>query len=290
MIQLSEKNMEYTISKTSWCPGCGNFGIISAIKRALEEMGKKPHEILLIGGIGQAAKLPHYLTGNVLNGLHGRTLPNATGAKVANGELTVIVTTGDGDCYGEGGNHLIHAIRRNVDITCIVHNNQVYGLTRGQASPTSDWGFVTRVQPHGAIASRFNALALVLAMGGTFAGRSFSGDQEHLSRMIQEAVRHNGFSLLEVLQPCVSFNHINTFAWYRERVYDVNAEENYNPGNRAMAFEKALQWGDRIPIGLIYKEEKPSFEEQIPVLRRGSLVKQPALGKDVLRSLIEEFI
>ncbi len=279
----------YNIGETAWCPGCGNFGIIQALKKALEEMDKKPHEVLLIGGIGQAAKLPHYLTGNVLNGLHGRTLPNATGAKVANTELTIIVTTGDGCSYAEGGNHLLHAIRRNINITCIVHNNQVYGLTRGQASPTSDPGFVTRVQTHGVIAARFNAMALALSMGGTFVARSFSGDQQHLTRMIQEAVKHRGFSLLEVLQPCVSFNRVNTFAWYKERIYDVGAEENYDTANRTLAFEKAMEWGDRIPIGLLYREEKPTFEQLIPVLSRGPLVKQPARDKSVLNVLMEEF-
>ena len=281
---------EYAIGPTAWCPGCGNFGIITALKKALEAMGKKPHEVLLVGGIGQAAKLPHYLSGNVLNGLHGRTLPNATGAKIANGELTVIVTTGDGCTYGEGGNHLMHAIRRNIDITCIVHNNQVYGLTKGQASPTSDFGFVTRLQPHGVILSRFNALALVLAMGGTFAARSFSGDQEHLSRMIQEAVRHKGFSLLEVLQPCVSFNRVNTFAWYKERIYDVNQQPGYDTGAITAAFEKSLEWGQKIPVGVIYRTEKPTFTDHIPVLGPGPLVGRPALEKEVLSSLIEEFI
>jgi len=290
MTQGEQKNAEYKIGKTSWCPGCGNFGIISAMKKALEEMGKKPHEILLVGGIGQAAKLPHYLTGNVFNGLHGRALASSTGAKVANSDLTVIVSTGDGDCYGEGGNHFLHAIRRNVDITCIVHNNQVYGLTRGQASPTSDPGYVTRLQTHGVIQSRFNALAVVLAMGGSFAARSFSGDQEHLSRMIREAVHHRGFSLLEVLQPCVSFNRVNTSAWYKKRIYDVSSDKNYDAGNRSMAFEKAMEWGERIPVGLIYREEKPTFEDQIPVLSRGPLVKQPPRETKLLSSLIEEFI
>ncbi|MBW2147846.1 MAG: 2-oxoacid:ferredoxin oxidoreductase subunit beta [Deltaproteobacteria bacterium] len=279
----------YTIGEPSWCPGCGNFGIIQALKKALEEMGKKPHEVLLIGGIGQAAKLPHYLKGNVLNGVHGRTPPNAIGAKVANQELTVIVTTGDGCTYAEGGNHFLHAIRRNVDITLIVHNNQVYGLTRGQASPTSDPGFVTRVQTHGAFSARFHALAAALSMGGTFIARSFSGDQEHLSRMIQEAVKHKGFSLLEVLQPCVSFNRVNTFAWYKKRIYDVETGGNYDPGNGAQAFEKAMEWGERIPIGVVYRAEKPTFEERIPALKKGPLVKQPAPDKSVLHLLMEEF-
>ena len=192
--------------ETAWCPGCGDFGILEAVKDALVKLDADMHKVVFVSGIGQAAKLPQYLNCNFFNGLHGRALPVATGIKMANRDLCVFVTSGDGDIYGEGGNHFIHAIRRNIDLTVIVHNNQVYGLTKGQASPTSDLGFVTKVQPHGVFNEPFHPLAAAIALGAGFVARSFSGDKEHLSSMIQEAVKYKGFSLVDVLQPCITFN------------------------------------------------------------------------------------
>ncbi|MDD5306279.1 MAG: 2-oxoacid:ferredoxin oxidoreductase subunit beta [Deltaproteobacteria bacterium] len=275
-------------SHTSWCPGCGNFGILRAEKAALDGLGLKARDVLLVSGIGQAAKTPHYVAANGLCGLHGRALANATGAKLANHALTVLVHTGDGDCLAEGGNHFLHAVRRNVDLTCIIHMNQVYGLTQGQAAPTSDPGFVTRTQPHGVISARANALTLALAASGTFVARGFTGNEEHLSGLIRKAIEHRGFSVIEVLQPCVSMNHVNTFAWYKERVYDVTAAPGTDPADRSAAFAKALEWGDRIPIGVLYREERPCFEDLVPVLRGGPLVRQPALQPEVLEALVDE--
>ncbi len=242
----------------AWCPGCGDFGILNAVKKALVKLGKQPKEILLTSGIGQAAKLPHYIKCNCFNGLHGRALPPAAGAKIANHTLTVLVTTGDGDCYGEGGNHLIHNIRRNLDITVIVHNNQIYGLTKGQASPTTDAGYVTKIQTAGVILEPLHSLEMVIALGAGFVGRGYSADSEHLSWLILEGIKHKGFSLIDVLQPCVTFNKKNTYEWYSKRVYKVNEDLSYNPQDKIAAFKKASEWEDRIPIGIIYQTENVS--------------------------------
>jgi 2-oxoglutarate ferredoxin oxidoreductase subunit beta len=280
------KMSDYGGRPTAWCPGCGNFGILTAVKRALVELHIEPYRVLLVSGIGQAGKLPHYLNCNVLNVLHGRTLPAAAGAKMANPELTVIAVGGDGDGYGEGGNHFLNSLRRNHDITYLVHNNQVYALTKGQASPTSDQGFVTRTTPHGA-GLPLNSLAVAIAAGGSFVARGFAGDVDHLVGLIMEGVRHRGLSLIDILQPCVSFNHRNTHAWYKERVYRLDAAD-HDPAGRTAAFEKAQEWGDRIPIGLIYRAEKPTFEEQLPALRKGPLVKQ-GIDPGRVKALFREF-
>jgi 2-oxoglutarate ferredoxin oxidoreductase subunit beta len=258
-------------AENKWCPGCGNFGILAALKDALIALGLAPHQVLLVSGIGQAAKTPHYLNCNLFHGLHGRALPVATGAKAANHGLTILVHSGDGDCYGEGGNHFMAAIRRNVDLTLLVHDNKVYALTKGQASPTSDRNMVTRAQPHGVILEPFNPLAVALALGAGFVARGYAGSREHLSMLIQQAVRHRGFSLIDVLQPCVSFNHVNTYQWYGERVYELE-KEGHDTGDYDTACRLARQWGDRIPLGLFYRQEQPSFTDMLPSLNDGPLV------------------
>ncbi|GAJ09668.1 unnamed protein product, partial [marine sediment metagenome] len=207
---------------------------------------------------------------------------------IANPELIVIAVSGDGDAYGEGGNHFIHAMRRNHDITYLVHNNQVYGLTKGQASPTSDAGFVTKTTPYGA-ATPINPIALAVVTGASFVGRGFAGDVEHLTSLIKMGITHRGFALIDILQPCVIFNSKNTYGWYRERAYKVEDETNYDPGNKALALAKAQEWGDRIPIGVIYREERPTFEEQLPALSKGPLVKQKTEPGQI-EDLLDEFL
>lgn len=246
----------------AWCPGCGDFGILSAVKKALADIGRDPRDILLVSGIGQAAKLPHYVHANCFNGLHGRALCAAAGAKIANRELTVIVTTGDGDCYGEGGNHFIHNVRRNLDITVVVHDNQIYGLTKGQASPTTEEGYATTVQTRGVVLEPIRPLSLALALGCGFVARGFSGEPDHLASLIVQGVAHRGFSLIDALQPCVSFNRKNTFAWYKQRIYKLEEGSGHDPSNRAAAMVKAEEWGDRIPLGVIYRAEKPCYEDK----------------------------
>jgi len=255
----------WTGIESAWCPGCGNFGILRAMREALPALGLEPWQVLMVSGIGQAGKFPHYTTANVFNTLHGRTLPAALAAKCANRQLTVLAIGGDGDMYGEGGNHLIHAIRRNPDITCIVHNNQVYGLTKGQASPTTDRGMKTKLTPEGVINEPLNAMTLTISQRASFVARGFSADTKGLSSLIQQAVGHRGFSLLEVLQPCPTFNRLNTFRWYRERIYSLEAE-GHDPTNWAAAMQRAREWGEHIPTGVLYREDRPVFEDGQPAL------------------------
>jgi len=276
---------DYAGLKPAWCTGCGNFGILEALNRALIEMKIEPHQVLLVSGIGQAGKLPHYTRGNVFNSLHGRPVPPAIGARIANSELIVIAVSGDGDAYGEGGNHFLHAARRNHDITYLVHDNQVYGLTKGQASPTSDVGFITKTTPYGA-ASPVNPIALAIVSSASFVARGFAGDIDHLSNLIKKGITHRGFALIDILQPCVSFNHKNTFQWYRERVYNLE-DEKYDPSDKKAALEKALIWGEEIPIGIIYEEDLPVYEDQLPALSDGPLVKQKIDSRRVEKLLAE---
>ena len=284
MVKIKDYAEEIPVA---WCPGCGNFAILQALRKALVVLDLEPHQLLFISGIGQAPKLPHYIRGNVFNGLHGRTLPVATGAKLANHEMVVIGIDGDGGAYGEGVGHLLAMMRRNVNITYMVHNNQVYGLTKGQASPTSDLGFVTRTTPFGA-GQPLNPITLALASDITFLARGFSGDIEHLSGLIKRGMEHRGFSLIDILQPCVSFNHKNTLQWYRERVYKLESES-YDPGDKVAAFNKALEWADRIPIGLIYRKERLVYEEQLPALKNMPLVKG-MINPSEFDGLLNEFM
>jgi len=269
-----------------WCPGCGNFGILTAMRQALVKVGLEPYQVLMVSGIGQAGKFPHYLHSHLFNELHGRTLPAAQAAKITNRELTAIAMGGDGDGYGEGGNHFISAMARNIDMTYLVHNNQVYGLTKGQTSPTSDQGFVTKTTPEGAWAP-LRPLALAVACDCSFVARGFAGDVGHLAGLIEAGIQHKGFSFIEILQPCVSFNHVNTYDWYRKHTYKLEA--GYNPADRTAAFEKSIEWGEKIPLGIIYRKERPVFEESIKAINRVPLVKQP-INPLQFEELLEELV
>ncbi len=253
MLALSD----YEGQVPAWCPGCGNFGILRAFKQAVAELGLAPHQFTIVSGIGQSGKFPHYTRCNTFNGLHGRSLPVATGIKLAKPTMPVIAVTGDGDGYGEGGNHLIHAIRRNIDVKMFVHDNQVYGLTKGQASPTTMQGMKTNAQPYGAQAEALNPLAIAVALDCSFVARGYAGDHEHLVQMMKEAIDHKGFALLDIFQPCVTFNRLNTYQWFAKRVYHL--DPSYDPSDRAGAFVKALEFGDRIPLGIIYRNARPPF-------------------------------
>lgn len=264
---------DYKGRTPAWCPGCGNFGILNSFKAAVVELGMEPHQFTIVSGIGQAAKLPHYLKCNTFNGLHGRSLPVATGLKLANHEMIVVAVAGDGDCYGEGGNHLLHAIRRNIGVKLFVHDNQIYGLTKGQASPTSMEGIKTKNQPLGVFSEQFNPLAFAIALDCSFVARGFAADLEHLKELIKEAMNHKGFSLVDILQPCVTFNKLNTYEWYRQRVYHL--EPDYNPEDRTEAFRRSLEWGERIPLGIFFRNNRPVYEKRISVIEGSPLVKQP---------------
>ena len=277
--------------KPTWCPGCGDYGILSAVKRGLVQAELLPHQVLIVTGIGCGSKLPDYAHVNGLMTLHGRPLPIATGAKLANHGLKVITVHGDGDSMGLGMGHFIHTARRNLDITDLIQNNQIYGLTKGQYSPTSDPGFITSTSPDGAIEMAANPLALALTAGGTFIARGFAGDAKGLAVLIAKAVRHKGYSLVEVLQPCVTFNRKNTYDWYRERVYMLE-DTDHDPTDRVAAFQKALEWGDRIPLGILYQTRLPTYDEQVPALRDGPVATRKAqkLTSAEIESLRAEFV
>jgi 2-oxoglutarate ferredoxin oxidoreductase subunit beta len=256
--------------KPTWCPGCGDYGIHAALKQALAQVGLAPHQVLLIGGIGCGSKLPDYTQANGFMTLHGRTLPVATGARLANHGLKVITVHGDGDGMGLGMGHFVHTARRNIGIVDLLQNNQIYGLTKGQYSPTSDAGFVTSTSPDGAFETAANPVALALTAGGTFIARGFAGDVKGLASLIARALEHEGYALVDILQPCVTFNRKNTYDWYRERVYYLD-ETDHDPSDRIAAFQKALEWGERIPLGVIYQTRLPTYEEQVAALKDGPI-------------------
>jgi 2-oxoglutarate ferredoxin oxidoreductase subunit beta len=266
MVSTNDYHSDYP---NHWCPGCGNFGILDAMKSALAALDLPPEKILIVSGIGQAAKTPHFLQCNCFHSLHGRALPIATGAKIANHHMTVLVSTGDGDCYGEGGNHFMHAIRRNIDVTVLAHNNSVYGLTKGQASPTSMEGMQTKMQPGGVIAGAFNPLAVALSLGAGFVARGFSGEGDQLSNLIQAGIRHRGFALIDILQPCVSFNRVNTHKWYKDRIAPI--EENHDETDLIDALRLALGTNDRISTGIYHRRESPSYTDRIDKLKNKPL-------------------
>ena len=283
---MSERGFE--TFETAWCPGCGNFNILDSLKNALTDLRLDPHDVLMVGGIGQAAKLPQYISANSFCGLHGRSVPPAAAAKIVNPGLTVIINSGDGDSYGEGGNHFIHNIRRNIDIAHFIHDNQVYGLTKGQASPTADPGTVTPVQVEGNLNIPFNPVLMAIAAGAGFVARSFSGKPDHLREMMKQAIRFKGYAMVDILQPCVSFNKINTFAWYNQRVYELDGA--YDNTDRAAAMIKSMEFGDRIPIGVLYQKEQPTFHEQHEVLRNGQILagrkNDPALVRELMMEMV----
>ena len=279
-----------TNDENAWCPGCGNFSILDAIKKAAAELEIKPEQLMMVSGIGQAAKTPHYIRANGFNGLHGRALPPAQAIKMVNKDLKVIVTGGDGDAYGEGGNHFLHNIRRNVDIVQLVHDNQIYGLTKGQGSPTTALGQKTSMQFEGVHVYPLNPIALAISLGATFVARAFSGDKDKLVEILKEAINHKGYALIDILQPCVTFNKINTFKWYKDRVYYL--DEAYDPTDKIAAFIKAQEFGDEgIPAGIIYKElGKATYHDMHPVLKDGkALVDRVWEPKDA-EKLVEEFM
>ena len=274
--------------ETAWCPGCGNFVILECLKTALEQLGKEPSQVLLAAGIGQAAKTPQYLSANAFCGLHGRSLPAAVAAKIANEALTVVVNTGDGDSYGEGGNHFVHNIRRNVDITHFVHDNQIYGLTKGQASPTSMAGLVTGVPTDGNFNEPLNPVLLAIACGAGFVARGFTGHKEQLISLMKQAIEYKGYALIDILQPCISFNKTNTFAWYNERVYELDGA--HDAKNKAAAMQKAMEFNEKIPLGILYHEEKSTYHQKNIVLQQGVPLLDRKTNPTLMNRLIKSYI
>lgn len=276
--------------KPTWCPGCGDYGILTAVKQALVQVGLAPHQVLIVTGIGCGSKLPDYAHVNGFLTLHGRPLPVATGARLANHALKVLAVHGDGDSMGLGMGHFIHTARRNLEMVDLIQNNQIYGLTKGQYSPTSDPGLVTSTSPEGALETAANPAALALAAGGTFVARGFAGDVRGLADLVAQAIRHRGYALVDILQPCVTFNRKNTYDWYRERVYNL-AETDHDAGDRVAAFRRAQEWGDRIPLGILYQARLPTYEEQVIGLKAGPIAARTLtkLSAQEVESLRVEF-
>lgn len=263
----------------AWCPGCGDYLILRALKPALEELNFTPQNTVLVSGIGQAAKMPQYINANYFNGLHGRAIPAAIGIKAANKELNVVVISGDGDIYGEGGNHFLHAIRKNSDITVMVCNNMVYGLTKGQASPTSSADYTTKLQPYGIKDKAFNPISISIAQNISFVARAFCQDTEQTKELMKQAILHKGFSLLDIFQPCVTFNKVNTYQWFKENTYYMEGEF-----DRLKAFEKSLE-SEKLPLGVFYKTDRPTYEENLP-----QALYKNSLDEEKFKELINTFV
>ncbi len=274
--------------KPTWCPGCGDFGVIAGIELALKRLKIPPHNVAIVSGIGCSSNLPHFLNAYGFHGIHGRTLPVAEGIRWANHDLTVIVTGGDGDGFGIGAGHFVHAMRRNVNLTYVTMDNEIYGLTTGQASPTSMMGQRTKSTPTGVIEHPINPIALALASGATYVARGFSGDVKHLTDLVAGGVQHAGFALVDVFSPCVTYNKLNTFDWFRQRVYKLESA-GHDPSSLEQAFVRSQEWGDKIPIGLFYKTDRPTYESLEEVLQAGPLVKQTA-GLKGKESVLDEFL
>ena len=271
----------------TWCPGCGDFGIWNSLRDALAKLGIGPEDGVCVYGVGCHGNMYDWNKIYGFVGLHGRTLPVAQAIKLVNHNLPVIVISGDGDGLGEGGNHFLHAAKRNPDLTVILHDNQLYSLTTGQASPTAKPGFITKSTPEGVTDNPINPLAFAIMAGATFVSRGFAGDPPNLTKLMVSAIEHKGFSLVDCLQPCVTFDKVHTYQWFRERVYYL--EDSFEKNNKFKAFEKSYEWGDKIPLGIFYKEERPTSEQLEATLAEKPLVQQPAEPK-VFDELLQDFI
>ena len=275
-----------------WCPGCGDFGVLAAVQKALVELQIPKHEVATISGIGCSSNFPGFIDTYGMHTLHGRSLPVASGMKLANHAMTVLVTGGDGDGFGIGAGHFVHTMRRNLDLTYIVMDNQIYGLTTGQTSPTSRIGMKTKSMPFGNVDAPVNPISLALSAGATFVARGFSAEQKHLTELLKRAIQHKGFSFIDVFSPCVTYNHDNTFQWFRPRVKKLEDNPSYDPTDFQAAMEKSLLWGDEIPIGLFFERtDVPAAHEAEPVLNSGPLVHQEIrIPADVAKSFVDELM
>lgn len=282
---------EYDLGREiTWCPGCGNYAIMDTLKETLAGLKLSPHQVLVVAGIGQAGKMGQHIKANTLHVLHGRLLPVATGAGLVNDSLTVLAIGGDGDGYAEGGNHLIHVARRNVDLTYMVHNNMIYGLTKGQASPTSVKSIKTPTTPQGNPLEGLNPVSLLLGLKASFVARSFAGNSKQLGTILEKAIQKPGFAFIDILQQCPSFNKVNTFRWFKERVYDIN-KAGHDPSNLEQAFNLAQQWGDKIPTGIFFDDPnpRPVFREAV-MGDKGKFVLSTAINPLDITELMEEHL
>ncbi|MEE8200191.1 MAG: thiamine pyrophosphate-dependent enzyme [Candidatus Acidoferrales bacterium] len=272
-----------------WCLGCGDFGVLKAVKMAASKAHVEPKDLVVVSGIGCSSNLPGYVNAYGVHSLHGRAVAVATGIRLANTDLKVVITGGDGDGYGIGIGHFIHAMRRNLDLTYLVMNNQIYGLTTGQASPTTMKEMRTKSTPRGNVELPINPIALALVSGATYIARGFSGEPNHMAELIAGGIRHKGFALIDVFSPCVTYNKLNTYSWFKKRVYKLESEGGYDSTDVRGALEKSFEWGDRIPLGVFYQEEQPTYEDSEPAFQRGPLVRQPLpVDPALFQSLVEE--
>ncbi len=269
-----------TNEKIQWCPGCGDFGILTAARNAISQLNIDPKGVVVVSGIGCGSKIPHYIKCYGVETLHGRALPVAQGLKLANHALEVIAFMGDGDCYGIGMGHLIHAMRRNIDIVAVVHNNEVYGLTTGQTAPTSPKGWITKSTPAGSLDIPVNPIALALVSGATFVARGYAGDVKHLTDLIVEAVKHKGFAFIDVFQPCITFNLIHTYQWYQQNIYKLD-DSNHDKKDFFRALELSLRPQEKLPIGIFYQTEQPTLESQLSELSKGPIAHQDISSVDI---------
>jgi 2-oxoglutarate/2-oxoacid ferredoxin oxidoreductase subunit beta len=276
-----------------WCPGCGDFGVLAALQKALVDLQIQPYNVVTISGIGCSSNLPGYINTYGMHTLHGRALAVATGVKMANHNLTVVVTGGDGDGFGIGGNHFIHTMRRNVDLLYLAMDNQIYGLTTGQVSPTSRLGMKTKSTPFGSVEGPINPISLALSAGATFVARGFSGDQKHLTDLIKQGLEHKGFSFIDVFSPCVTYNHDNTYPWFKQRVKKLEDDKTYDSSNWMMACERSQIWGEEIPIGkFFHSTDRPSLDQAEPVLDTGGPLALRELGipAEITREFVTELM
>jgi 2-oxoglutarate/2-oxoacid ferredoxin oxidoreductase subunit beta len=273
-----------------WCPGCGDYGVLRSVQEAAGKLGVKPENLMIVSGIGCSSNLPGFIHAYGIHSLHGRAVPVATGAHLANTDMKVVITGGDGDGYGIGVGHLLHAMRRNLDVTYVVMDNQIYGLTTGQASPTTTKGHVTKSTPAGNIETPINPLALAITSGATFVARGFSGEAKLLTDLIAAGMAHKGFALIDVFSPCVTYNKVNSYSFFKDRVYKLE-DEGWDPSDFHTSMQKSFEWGDRIPLGVIYKTEQPTYEDGEPNLQKGPLVKQSLkIDRKLFDELVEEMI
>ncbi len=276
-----------------WCPGCGDFGVLASLKAALAELNIPTHQVVTISGIGCSSNLPGYIDTYGMHTLHGRALAVATGVKMANHELHVIITGGDGDGFGIGGNHFMHTMRRNVDLTYIAMDNQIYGLTTGQVSPTSRLGMKTKSTPFGSVERPVNPILLALSAGATYVARGFSGEPKHLTELIKKGIQHAGFSFIDVFSPCVTYNHDNTYAWFRDRVKKLESDSSYDATDLNAAMQRAQLWGDEIPIGMFYEDSSmPALHQLEPILDEGGPLahREVRVPSEIARQFVEELM
>jgi len=283
---MSKTNNNFKGHTPTWCPGCGDWAIRLAIQNALKAMSFNPWSVRVVFGIGCSGNMNDFLNAYAIHSLHGRAIPTAIGLKLAHHTSPVIAIAGDGDSYGEGGNHFLHAVRGNHDITVIIHDNSVYGLTTGQVAPTSLKGMRSKSTPEGIIEVPVNPLTLALTQGATFMAQAFAGDLKQTSELIQKAVEHKGFSLVNILQPCVTFNKINTYHYYFSRTYKLDSS--YNPSDYNQAFVKSEEMREeKYPLGVLYDIEKPAFHEQIAQLGNKNLTDRDRYTD--FKPLLDEF-